>query len=71
MTQIYLYSQIDSGILLAEASEELKNIRIVTMDGADVQAPVISQETLEGGIGRARIDASERFCWSPDTAVLY
>ncbi len=71
MANIYLYSQIDSGLLLAEAEQPLTNLRIVTLDGAEVSAPVLSTETLDNGLWRARLDASELFCWSPDTPVLY
>ncbi len=71
MLNVFLYSQIDSGILLVEAPQALQNPRIVTMDGEAVSVPVISQETLDDGTWRARLDASELYCWSPDTPVLY
>jgi hypothetical protein len=69
--ELYLHCQIDSGLLLAEAPAPLENPRILTLEGEEVAAPVLSRETLEDGLWRVRLDASQLFCWSPDTPVLY
>ena len=68
---IYLHCQTESGILLVEAREPLNSMRIVDIDGGDVEVALLSEETLDDGTWRATLDASRLFCWSPDTPVLY
>lgn len=68
---IYLHCQTESGILLVEAREPLDSMRIVDIDGGDVEVALLSEETLDDGTWRATLDASRLFCWSPDTPVLY
>ena len=70
-SELYLHCQVSSGLLLAEAPAPLHNIRLLTLEGEEVPAPVLSCEELEEGLWRTRIDASQLYCWSPETPVLY
>ena len=50
---IYLHCQTESGILLVEAKEPLDSMRIVDIDGGDVEVALLSEETLDDGTWRA------------------
>ena len=70
-SELYLHCQVSRALLLAEAPAPLHNIRLLTLEGEEVPAPVLSCEELEEGLWRTRIDASQLYCWSPETPVLY